>query len=217
MPRRKGSSVHARFTCSVRSNAADRRSDAIPERRACWEVAQNPQSTSHAGASSATAPHLPDADLAGNRAIGRTWNLPVSKQQRLHARFSDPLGRPGTHVVAPIWPSAISTASGPGTFISWLIGRPMRSPVDASSPASRCTAWVGCRSLLLHRSGLSPPACRLPAAMRRLRQVQIKIEPTASAYVLEVANAGNSEERAEFSRLAGRCIAVGTWARRTAR
>jgi len=71
-----------------------------------------------------------------------------------------------THTI--VLPSASQTASALQTKLSRLNGWPAQSPADASRSASRPktrTARGRCGSLLLHRSGLSPPTpCRSPGA-----------------------------------------------------
>jgi hypothetical protein len=95
--------------------------------------------TSQARASPATTPHLPDADRRRPPA-GQTRDLPVPVQRAsAHARVSDHAGRDGARDSAPpLLPSALSSASAPGSKdFSRLSGWPMRSPVNASPSPSQ--------------------------------------------------------------------------------
>ena len=95
--------------------------------------------TSRARASPATTPRLPDADLRRPSA-GQTRDLPVPVQRAsAHARVFDHAGWDGTRAIAPpVLPSALSSASAPGSKdFSRLNGWPMRSPVNASPTPSR--------------------------------------------------------------------------------
>ena len=73
--------------------------------------------TSHARASSATAPRLPDADRSAACAVGRSWGLPVPAQgASAHARVSDHAGSSeALALTRPVLlPSALRTASALG-------------------------------------------------------------------------------------------------------
>jgi hypothetical protein len=88
--------------------------------------------TSRARASSAMAPHLPDADQPDYPA-GQTRELPVPAKEAYHAGLPRALAL----ACSIILPSVISTASAPRIFLSRLNGWPVPSPTDASALASR--------------------------------------------------------------------------------
>src|SRR5499427_9830160 len=123
--------------------------------------------TSHARASSATAPHLPDADR-------RPWtersnaSSPGSQRQgaSAHARFFDHAGPPGhsrcrAHACC-LPPFVRRRHPEPVAFRGSMAGLCTPLPALRGRPRGRLrTARGRCGSLLLHRGGLSPPTpCR---------------------------------------------------------
>src|SRR6266545_1357334 len=127
--------------------------------------------TSRDRASSATAPHLPDADRR-QLPNGRSRDLPVPAQgASAHARFFDHAGSfgpcDGASETCCLPHSKRRRHPGIG-FRGSMAGLCPPLPTLRRRPRGRQrTARGRCRSLLLHRSGLAPPTpCRSPGALR---------------------------------------------------
>jgi len=124
--------------------------------------------TSPAGASSATAPRLPDADHSV-KARGQAGDLPVPAQRVfVHARFYDHARSSGRsrYRGRPYCLPPVRQCRHPDRILSRLYGWPVR-PLSTlrRRPHGRLRMTRGRCESLRHRSGLAPPTpCRSPGA-----------------------------------------------------